>query len=148
MELLRKPGAGNSTNTRYYTDVDENPLSGYSYYRLKQTDYDGHYTYSEIKTIKHSSNGDDPDESELKITSIYPNPFSEKFTVSFMLKTSALIEIQLYNSSGQMVFKDKMNSNDGMNQFDFVDQQGLTKGIYFLNIIYNDQKQVQKIVKN
>ncbi len=147
-ELLRKPGAGNSTNTLHYSDVDESPLNGYSYYRLKQTDYDGRYTYSEIQTVKQKASGDDPDESELKITSVFPNPFNEKFTVSFMLKTSALVEIQLYNSSGQMVFKDKVNSNDGMNQYDFVDQMGLTKGMYFLNLIYNDQKQVQKIIKN
>jgi hypothetical protein len=147
-ELLRKPGAGNTTSTRYYTDVDENPLDGYSYYRLKQTDYDGRFTYSEIKTVKYKAGTDDVDESELKIVSVYPNPFSEKFTISFMLKTSAMVEIQLYNSSGQMVFKDKMNSNDGMNQYDFTDQQGLTKGIYFVNLIYNDQKQVQKLVKN
>src|SRR6185436_3568977 len=73
-EVLRKPGAGNSTVTLYYSDFDEMPLHGYSYYRLKQTDYDGHYTYSEIKTVKEKG-GDDDKEAELKITSIGPNPF-------------------------------------------------------------------------
>ncbi len=35
------PGAGNSNSQMHYTMHDENPLKGVSYYRLKQTDYDG-----------------------------------------------------------------------------------------------------------
>jgi len=35
------PGAGNSSVTMNYSYTDVNPLHGVSYYRLKQTDYDG-----------------------------------------------------------------------------------------------------------
>jgi hypothetical protein len=35
------PGAGNSNSQMHYTMHDENPLKGVSYYRLRQTDYDG-----------------------------------------------------------------------------------------------------------
>ena len=35
-------GAGNSDVTRYYTTYDNNPVVGVDYYRLSQTDYDGH----------------------------------------------------------------------------------------------------------
>jgi hypothetical protein len=146
-ELLRKQGAGNSTSTLYYSDADESPLNGYSYYRLKQTDYDGHYSYSEIKTVKYKTNGEDPDEATLKIVSVAPNPFSENFSLSFMLKKSVPVEIQLYNSSGQLVFKDNINSDDGMNQYEFIDKSGLQPGIYFLNLISENEKQVQKIIK-
>jgi hypothetical protein len=34
-------GAGNSNTQMSYSIIDDNPLSGISYYRLKQTDYDG-----------------------------------------------------------------------------------------------------------
>lgn len=44
-------GAGNSNNTLHYSHVDKNPLMGLSYYRLKQTDYDGTYSYSEVKSV-------------------------------------------------------------------------------------------------
>ena len=80
--LKTQPGAGNSTTTRYYSDMDENPVEGYSYYRLKQVDYDGYFSYSEIQTVKYkSAAGDDA----LKIISTAPNPFSEKFTLLFIL---------------------------------------------------------------
>ena len=42
------PGAGNSNTTLYYSATDEKPFSGITYYRLKQTDYNGNYTYSDI----------------------------------------------------------------------------------------------------
>lgn len=144
-EVLRKNGAGNSTNTLYYNDKDENPLKRYSYYRLKQTDYDGHFTYSEIETIKNKANSEE--ESSMKITSVSPNPFIEKFTVSFLLKTASVVEFQLYNSSGQVVYKSVINTNDGMNQYDYVDELGLPPGMYIMNLIYNDQKVTQKIIK-
>lgn len=44
-------GAGNSTQLIYYQTKDEHPYKGLSYYRLKQTDFDGNYTYSQIISI-------------------------------------------------------------------------------------------------
>ena len=145
--ILRENGAGNSTNNKYYTAKDDHPLEGYSYYRLKQTDFDGHSSYSEVETVKYKTLGDE-DESGIKITSVAPNPFTDKFTLSFTLKTAAPVDFQLLNSAGQSVFKDLINSNDRMNQYDFIDKQGLLPGIYFIVLSYDDKKQVQKIVKN
>ena len=58
-------GAGNSSNEIEYRFIDEFPLTGISYYRLKQTDYNGNYTYSDKKSIYLES------ETEMLI---YPNP--------------------------------------------------------------------------
>ena len=44
-------GAGNSTEVLSYSSVDERPLDGISYYRLKQTDYDGETSYSNIEAV-------------------------------------------------------------------------------------------------
>ena len=143
--ILRKAAAGNSTATLYYTDADEKPLSGNSYYRLKQTDYDGHFTYSSARSISNRSGSEE--ESPLKITSVSPNPFSEQFALSFRITGSATIGFQLYSSSGQQVYKDMILATDGMNQYDFVDRKGLTPGIYFIVLAYDDKKISQKIIK-
>ena len=143
--ILTKPGAGNSTSKLYYSDVDPNPLIGYSYYRLKQTDYDGKFAYSEIKRVKSDSKGDG--ESALHITSVTPNPFNESFTILFVLKTKTLVNFQLINSTGQVVFGNVINTNDGINQYEFIDEKGLPKGIYFIVLICNNEKTVQKILK-
>lgn len=48
-------GAGTTSIMHYYSFVDEEPLDGISYYRLKQIDFDGDYSYSSIKTINRKN---------------------------------------------------------------------------------------------
>jgi hypothetical protein len=50
-DVLRIEGAGNSTTQRRYDAVDEKPLSGVSYYRLRQTDWNGTQTVSEVVVV-------------------------------------------------------------------------------------------------
>ena len=54
--LTRESGAGNSSNQLYYSSVDENVESIINYYRLKQTDYDGKFKYSDIISIDNRMN--------------------------------------------------------------------------------------------
>ena len=44
-------GAGTTTQRNNYSAVDTRPVAGLSYYRLKQTDFDGAFTYSEIRSV-------------------------------------------------------------------------------------------------
>ncbi len=145
--LLTKQGAGNSTINLYYNAADESPLDGYSYYRLKQTDFDGHYTYSDIETVKNG-NGAEAGMNKMDIKSISPNPFVEKFKLTFMIRQSVLIDFSLMNSAGQTVAQEKIQTEEGMNTFEFLDKYNLKKGVYFVNLNYNDQKITQKIIKN
>ena len=58
-DLLYSPSLGDSYLRTDYEAQDENPYKGVSYYRLKQVDFDGAYSYSKIKTvINHSDNYD------------------------------------------------------------------------------------------
>ncbi len=50
-EVVRVNGAGNSVSTQSYDAVDHHPYTGESYYRLKQTDTDGAYTYSDLVPV-------------------------------------------------------------------------------------------------
>jgi hypothetical protein len=67
-EIVRKRGAGNSTDRITYVAYDMRPLPGYNYYRLRQTDFDGKFKTFEIRKVYFES-----DEVEAAIT-IYPNP--------------------------------------------------------------------------
>ena len=49
-------GAGNSSTQLYYSFVDEDVENIINYYRLKQTDYDGKFKYSEIISIDNRTN--------------------------------------------------------------------------------------------
>lgn len=65
--LINVEGAGNSSQILNYFDSDYSPYSGLSYYRLKQTDFDGNYTYSNIVPVKYEDNA----QGNL---SLFPNP--------------------------------------------------------------------------
>jgi hypothetical protein len=64
-EVKKVKGSGTSVEAINYQNYDESPLSGTSYYRLKQTDYDGSMSYSGIKSVTMSV---------AKTVSIYPVP--------------------------------------------------------------------------
>jgi hypothetical protein len=49
--IHKASGAGSSNSLLRYEYLDENPLSGISYYRLKQTDFDGEYEYFPIRSV-------------------------------------------------------------------------------------------------
>ncbi len=66
-------GAGNSTSDLFYHFVDENPLMGIAYYRLKQTDFDGHFTYSDTVTARIWIN----------TIVVFPNVTTDKFQIHF-----------------------------------------------------------------
>jgi len=74
-EILRKPGAGNSITELKYYAIDDAPLKGISYYRLKQTDYDGEYTYSKTIAINIQHSIDN------KVIA-FPNPVNNILNIS------------------------------------------------------------------
>ncbi len=71
-------GAGNSNQTRNYFEVDYEPIKGVSYYRLKQTDFDGKYERFNIVPVRYvqdvvSDNG---------VISLFPSPVRHGETVN------------------------------------------------------------------
>jgi hypothetical protein len=50
-------GAGTTNERQNYSLVDYRPYDGTSYYRIKQTDYDGAFEYSDIISVKHGETG-------------------------------------------------------------------------------------------
>jgi hypothetical protein len=87
-------GNGNSTNEYAYTD--KNPGLNDNYYRLKQTDFDGNFTYSHIINTKC---GD-----QHLFFSVFPNPTNEG-RFNLQLPEDGLISI--FDIQGKMVHNQK-----------------------------------------
>jgi hypothetical protein len=64
--ITKQKGAGNSTQKLFYSFIDKLPFNGKNYYRLKQTDYDGKFTFSQVVFVQINQTKD-------KII-LYPNP--------------------------------------------------------------------------
>lgn len=63
-------GAGNSAVRIDYQTVDEHPHSRLNYYRLKQTDFDGSFEYSDMVAVELEVNAMVPERK----FEVYPNP--------------------------------------------------------------------------
>ena len=87
-------GAGNSNKTINYYFVDDNPYIGKSYYRLKQTDFNGQITYSNINII------DIINAYELKM---YPNP--TRNYINIIGNSSELKQLQIMDVYGKKTIK-------------------------------------------
>jgi hypothetical protein len=74
-EILRKEGAGTTNQLKNYMDYDKHPYNGINYYRLKQTDYDGDYSYSKILAVNILNSID------YKIIT-FPNPVNTRLNIS------------------------------------------------------------------
>lgn len=68
-------GAGNSSITVNYDIIDRDPYTGLSYYRLKQKDYDGKITYSQILSVNIKAKK----KSRLLV---FPNPSTDQITIT------------------------------------------------------------------
>ncbi|MCQ2959384.1 MAG: T9SS type A sorting domain-containing protein [Bacteroidales bacterium] len=87
-------GAGTTSMSHSYSYEDIHPATGISYYRLKQTDYNGKYTYSSIKCINR------PDNSENAFTA-YTNANNNTFIVEG--ESIAACTIELYDILGHKI---------------------------------------------
>ena len=89
-EIATVDGAGNSDAVLHYQTVDLSPFTGMSYYRLKQTDFDGTYEYFTPARVVL----DRPYSLH-----IYPNPFKDHVVIStgFDLQPG---QVQVFNSFG------------------------------------------------
>ena len=95
-------GAGNSNSNLNYRFMDYSPHPKVTYYRLKQTDYDGQFAYSEIIAVKTNLD-------EVSIGNLYPNPAREEFSFNYhQLKGN--LQLSIYSAQGVLV-KEHFYSN-------------------------------------
>ncbi|HEX6892031.1 MAG TPA: T9SS type A sorting domain-containing protein [Chryseolinea sp.] len=92
------PGKGTVNLKTDYVARDENPYYGRSYYRLKQTDYDGAYTYSNVVAVDYEG-------PQFPVFTLYPNPSDGSYVdVEFKgLKGMTYVPVQIYNMQGQKI---------------------------------------------
>lgn len=79
---------------------------------------------------------------------VFPNPFSESFTLSFYLPTAKDMTIELTDVTGRLVKKvQKKAYSEGENMIEIDAGNSLKNGIYFLRIASEGGYLVKKIVK-
>ncbi|OFY87957.1 MAG: hypothetical protein A3F72_09360 [Bacteroidetes bacterium RIFCSPLOWO2_12_FULL_35_15] len=139
-------GAGNSNQTLNYSAIDNNPKMGLSYYRLKQVDYDGNYTYSQIVpiTIQDFASSEIQKEGIAKLV-VYPNPTTGIINVSFDNLKEDNYQISILDMLGNMIQSSLKTLNEGNVVLQF-DLQDLPQGVYILVLQTSTKRYSQKII--
>jgi len=135
-------GAGNSNSVLNYSTVDDNPVNGISYYRLKQTDFNGQSeTFSPVAVnCKEES-------SQVDIT-YYPNPFTSEVYAVITNSISENATVSVYNVLGSKVYSQNI-SHDQLELKAFsLDLSKLVEGVYFIEFKSDTYSGISKIVKN
>ncbi|MGB3130766.1 MAG: T9SS type A sorting domain-containing protein [Saprospiraceae bacterium] len=110
-----------------YDDYDLS-LDGIYYYRIKQVDKDGLYTYSKVIAIKKSNN-------HLLNVEIYPNPVREIMKVEIEIGMDGNIESEILDETGRTVLEPSFAGYKKSGKFSFdIDLGILASGTYILKI--------------
>ncbi len=125
--LNKIPGGGNSASILEYCMTDNHPLTGTSYYRLSQTDYDGKEKFYEPVAVNW-----EPVVAEiLGVEKITPNPFIKKFTIDFFCKNSQKVKLEVVNMRGTKVFEKSVDANENFNTMEIDNLPG-KESVYFI----------------
>lgn len=129
--VASKAENGSSNNTLNYAFVDDKPLNGTNYYRLKQQDKDGKTSYSNIVMIKGVR------VNEVMFSSVYPNPATKDINVVITSPFNGNITIVVTDISGRPVVQRNVQTFTGDNKMQ-LNIANLTQGVYFIKAICND----------
>ena len=111
------------------------------YYRLKQFDKDGKFSYSSILVVRLKST------SKVDIQ-VSPNPFTERLTVRFTATENTTAFVRIINISGESIINKKSDVSKGFNNLQIEGLSNLPSGTYLATISVEGKViGSQKIVK-
>lgn len=122
---------GHTANIEYYQYIDDKPLFGDNFYRLKQVDYDDKHSYTQIRHVIFNNS---------EQIDIYPNPTKDIINITG-LEGKEIINI--YDNTGRLILTEKTNSKN--HTFNI---KHLAPGIYQLIITDENATQTShKLIK-
>ncbi len=115
-ELARLSGAGNSSQELNYSWVHQRPGSGHHYYRIRQVDFNGQYSQSEIRHVKIDHRG------------LYQLELTDGWLRVITAKDVSDAAISIYDPTGRLVFHEDATYGK---RFE-ISLNALSVGIYIL----------------
>jgi hypothetical protein len=127
-------GKGTTTETQFYSFVDEYLFSGKYQYRLKQIDFDGTFTYSNIVEVDVSV------PNKFSLEQNYPNPFNPSTVIKYSIAEESSVNLLIYNSIGQKI-TELVNKNQAAGNYEIkFDGNNLSSGVYFYSLEANSTR--------
>jgi hypothetical protein len=129
-------GKGNSKEVSKYTSVDYAPYNGVTYYRLKQTDFDGKSTYSKTVAVKSNAISNS--------LQVY-QPASKALQVTYRVSGEERGMLTIHDSRGVQVWS-KMVDGSAAEIQEEVRMQSAASGMYIVTLQMPSGKIVKKVM--
>ena len=121
-------GAGNSEEVREYQLTDQVPNQGKMYYQLKQVDFNGNFSFSQILQV-------DAGFQQEFLAVPYPNPAAHQARLNITTKErNKVVQLEMFNILGAKVYETKLPAVNAHTQEVELPVSELEPGIYFIRV--------------
>lgn len=141
-EIAIIDGAGNSTTHLNYQEFDYNPYQGINYYRLKQTDFDGQYSYSQTIALNRSLD-------QTILSELFPNPANSSVNFDLTTIRKGTVSVVICDNAGRLVAQYDYEAHVGSNSYN-INISDLAKGVYTLIMKSEllENSEIKQLIKN
>jgi hypothetical protein len=122
-------GANNTNTVQHYTFIDTRVSQTVTYYRIRQVDQDGLFSYSKVISIKSQSPGN------LVVRGSFAG---DQLIVSIYSNKANAGNLELYDAAGKKIAAKKLTVAAGMNH-PAINTGHLAAGIYYLKLQINNE---------
>lgn len=134
-EIGKVKGAGNASTLQQYEFTDLRPLQGTSYYRLKQVDFDGQFSYSDLRSVVIG---------RANALTVSPSPAKDAVRVQLENRLTADATWQVLDFAGRIVLSGNIAAEN--NTVD-MNVSTLMSGNYVLRIVGTEQNVTKQFYK-
>ena len=141
--IVSKAADGNSGAELSYIYDDEKPNATINYYRLKQIDKDGKFTFSSIVILNNRQT------NKFELVRLYPNPVVNTLNLTINVIKDEDIKLVVTDVVGNIVLQESSIFKKGENTLS-LNATSISKGTYFLKAVSgnNSETSVIKFVKH
>lgn len=129
-EVARVQGAGTTNLPSVYSTIDKTPYTGVSYYRLRQTDFDGHVTDMGMVAVNNTGG------TETQALIVFPNP-AQSVPLNVNLRgygSGEQIALDMRDAKGQTMLSKALVTETTGELIYAVDTSSLSPGVYVLTV--------------
>ncbi|MDO9001441.1 MAG: hypothetical protein Q7W45_16870 [Bacteroidota bacterium] len=132
---------GNSSTQLDYFCTDNDPLFDVSYYRLKQVDFNGLFSYSKVISVNYLK------AKNIRFV-IYPNPNNGEFTADISgIENNHEVSLILKGPKGRILYESKFYFNEqNDSKFQIIPDTKLAAGIYVCTLIIEEIEYNVKVI--
>lgn len=131
--------ANNNTGVNNYSFVHPDLAAGIHYYRIRRTDKDGKFEYSDIKSIKITTSGAN--------VQVRPNPVvGPNLVLAVSTQQSSKTTIQVAGVDGKVIITQNANLTSGNNLLN-INVGTVPPGIYLVRVQLADEMITRKFIK-